>query len=344
MNNRIPITPPFIVPVSDMNDRPLWSVIIPTYNCIGWLKQTLESVLAQDPGSKKMQIEVIDDCSTDGDVGALVKTVGKGRVGFFRHEKNVGSLRNFETCLNRSRGYLIHLLHGDDLVSKGFYKEIENLFNQFPEAGAAFTKYTSIDDKDRIAAPGPDLLKEPGIIKDFLIKIAQKQLLQAAAMVVKRSVYEQLGSFFAVHYGEDWEMWIRIASHFPVAYSPNCLALYRGGPGHSTSITSNSLKTGQNIRDIKKVIDIVQEYLPKDRKRKLKRIAIRNFSRHYAKASNRIYYHDRKAAFAQANGALKMYPDIKTIYWVLRVYMLHVIKTVKLSNQNNRQLYVAGKN
>ena len=326
MDNRIPTSPPMIAPVSPAEKRPLWSVLIPTYNCIEWLRQTLESVLVQDPGPEIMQIEVVDDCSTDGDVGALVQEIGKGRIGFFRQEKNRGSLRNFETCLNRSKGHLIHLLHGDDLVLEGFYKEVEKLFHQFPQAGAAFTRYAYIDDKNTITPPGKELLKEPGIIGDFLLQIAQKQLLQAAAMVVRRSVYEHLGSFFAVHYGEDWEMWTRIAAHYPVAYSPISLALYRGGQGHSASITSNSLNTGQNIRDITTVIEIVQNYLPKEKRKTLKKIAVKNFSRAYAKASNRIYLQNPKTAFVQANGALKMHLDIKTIYWVIKLYLLHFTK------------------
>jgi glycosyltransferase involved in cell wall biosynthesis len=325
MNNRIPTSPPVIIPVPPTEKRPLWSVLIPTYNCSEWLRQTLESVLIQDPGPEKMQIEVVDDCSTDGDIGALVQEIGKGRIGFFRQENNRGSLRNFETCLNRSKGHLVHLLHGDDLVFEGFYKEVERLFNQFPQAGAAFTRYAYIDDKNQVTPPGKELLNEPGIIGDFLLQIAQKQLLQAAAMVVRRSVYEHLGSFFAVHYGEDWEMWTRIAAHYPVAYSPNCLALYRGGQGHSASITSNSLKTGQNIRDITTVIEIVQNYLPREKRKSLKKIAVKNFSRAYAKASNRIYLDNPKAAFIQANGALRMNQDVKTIYWVMKLYLLHFL-------------------
>lgn len=323
MNNRIPTSPPVISPVSATENRPLWSVVIPTYNCINCLPHTLKSVLEQDPGPERMQIEVVDDCSTDGDVGALVNEMGKGRIGFFRQEKNGGSLRNFETCLNRSKGHYVHLLHGDDMVLNGFYREMEKLFDQFPGAGAAFSRYAYIDDKNNITPPGKKLLPAPGIIHDFLFQIAQQQLLQAVSMVVKRSVYEHLGSFFAVHYGEDWEMWTRIAANYPVAYTPQTLALYRGGQGHSTSITSNSLRTGQNIRDIMRVIDIVQGYLPEIKRKELKKIAIRNYSRAYAKASHRIYNHDPDAAFIQANGALKMNPDLKTIYWVTTLYLLH---------------------
>jgi len=327
MNSRIPSSPPPVARLID-GERPLWSVMIPTYNCTNYLRQTLESVLAQDPGPGKMQIEVVDDCSTDGDPMALVEEIGKGRIGFFRQEKNMGSLRNFETCLNRSRGHLVHLLHGDDQILDGFYNEIKSLYDAFPEIGAAFTRYSYIDHNGVITPPGKKLLEEPGIIKDFLGQIAQRQMLQAVSIVVRRDVYEHLGSFFAVHYGEDWEMWIRIAAHYPVAYSPNCHAAYRGGQGHTESITSNFLKTGQNIRDITKVIEIVQDYLPPENRKELKRLAKMHYSRAYAKASHQIYLHNPQTAFVQANGALKMNQNIKTVYWVLRLYLLHIKKLV----------------
>ncbi len=75
MSDRIPYHPP-IPPVPDGEHRPLWSVMIPTYNCAKYLRETLLSVLAQDPGAEVMQIEVIDDCSTDNPA-AVVEEVGR---------------------------------------------------------------------------------------------------------------------------------------------------------------------------------------------------------------------------------------------------------------------------
>lgn len=63
MNERIPDSPPTVLPVSTDVQRPLWSVMIPSYNCAKYITKALESVLMQDPGKDKMQIEVVDDCS-----------------------------------------------------------------------------------------------------------------------------------------------------------------------------------------------------------------------------------------------------------------------------------------
>ena len=92
MLDRIPISPPIIKPLESGITRPVWSVMIPTYNCSKYLKQALESVLIQDPGIEKMQIEVVDDDSTDANVEELVNTIGKGRVTCYKQSQNCGSL------------------------------------------------------------------------------------------------------------------------------------------------------------------------------------------------------------------------------------------------------------
>jgi glycosyltransferase involved in cell wall biosynthesis len=72
--------------------------MIPTYNCAHYLRETLASVLAQDLGPEKMQIEVVDDCSTLDNPAAVVKELGRGRVEFYRQPKNQGYIRSKHAC------------------------------------------------------------------------------------------------------------------------------------------------------------------------------------------------------------------------------------------------------
>lgn len=326
MNDRIPEAPPVIAPVNTAAPRPLFSVMIPTYNCLPYLKKTMESVLMQDMGVAKMQIEVVDDCSRDGDVKKLVEEVGKGRIGFYQQQQNRGSLRNFETCLNRAQGEYIHLLHGDDLVKPGFYNEIESLFTNYPTAGAAITNFNWVNENAEESKPNAEIQSTPGIINNWLYKIASRQWLQPPAVVVKREVYEKLGSFFAVHYGEDWEMWIRIAANYPVAYSPKCLATYRGG--HNTNISSQAVLSGQNIVDLKKVIAIVQNYLPEKKRQELKNNAQKNFSNSFAKSAFRVYTKKgtKEAAQQLAKSALQLHINPRTLYWYTRFQLARLLR------------------
>ena len=84
-----------VPPVSEQIVRPLWSVMIPTYNCAEYLRETLASVLVQDPGAEIMQIEVIDDHSTQDNPAAIVEELGRGRVGFYQQPQNVGHIKKF---------------------------------------------------------------------------------------------------------------------------------------------------------------------------------------------------------------------------------------------------------
>ena len=76
-----------IHPVPKGVQRPLWSVLIPTYNCAIFLKEALQSVLSQDPGPQKMEIIIIDDCSSKDDPEQVVNELGKDRMQFVRQKK-----------------------------------------------------------------------------------------------------------------------------------------------------------------------------------------------------------------------------------------------------------------
>ena len=141
-------------------------------------------------------------------------------------------------------------------------------------------------------------------------------------MVVKRSVYEKLGGFYAVHYGEDWEMWTRIAAHYPVAYSPECLAIYRYWSVNS--ITQHSIASGKNIQEIKKVIDIIQSHIPLKKRRLLKRLALKNYALYCLELAKLLYPTDRASAFVQAQGAIGLSTDRE----VLSSFLKYVSKDI----------------
>lgn len=333
METRIPLNPPLIPLVKQSEIRPLWSVMIPTYNCINYITVLLETVLSQNYSPALMQIEVVDDYSTDGDVEKLVEEIGLGRVSFYRQPFNKGSLRNFETCILRSKGHYIHILHGDDFILNGFYEEIESLFNLYKTAGAAFTNFKYCDHTNSvIQIINKPLLLQQGLIPDFLLEISFRQLIQPPAMVVKRSTYEKLGSFYAVHFGEDWEMWTRIAAQFPVAYSPRYLACYR--VAHGIGISHNSFLSGQNVADIKKVIGIIGNYLPVDKKRIIKKKATTYYSIYIIKVANGLLKDNTKAAFIQVKGALEISKSLSTIYWATRFFIMYFLRYKKLIKKN----------
>lgn len=268
----------YVPPVPEGIRRPLWSVMIPVYNGAGDLAQSLGSVLAQDPGPDVMQIEVVDDVSTRDDPEAAVRSMAGDRVAFFRQPVNLGHARNFNTCAARSRGRLVHILHADDWVAPGFYAAMGALLAAEPKAGAAFCRHAVVGPDGATQRVSPQERSEPGLIEGWLPRIAAELRLQPPAMVVRREAYEALGAFDVrmPSCGEDWEMWVRLAVRYPTAFHPEVLAFYQDSAG---SLTKRAVRSGQNIRDVRKATAIARSYLPAGTARRANDQAKRSWAR-----------------------------------------------------------------
>jgi glycosyltransferase involved in cell wall biosynthesis len=316
---RIPLSPPVVPPVEVEVMRPLWSIMIPVYNCSKYLTETLTSVLEQCKNRPEVQIEVVDDASTDADVQSLVLSVGEGRVGYFSQTVNVGSLRNFHTCLVRARGMYVHILHGDDKVRHGFYNRFEKFFAANPTAAAAYCRFAYIDEAGKFLFHHERESEKEGILSDFISRLGERQRIQYASMVVKREVYENLGSFYGVEYGEDWEMWMRIASRYQIGYIPDVLADYRK---HSASISGRTILTGKNVRDLREVMQRIEPLLPEQKKFKIISSS-KKFYAHYAlRTANQIWstVKSRAGVKAQVREAWSMHKDFFLVYKILKLY------------------------
>jgi glycosyltransferase involved in cell wall biosynthesis len=249
-----------IPPVPSGEARPLWSVMIPTHNCAKYLRKTLASVLAQDQGAELMHIEVVDDYSTYDNPAAVVAELGKNRVGFYQQPANVGVPANFDTCLQRSRGHLVHILHGDDFVLEGFYKKMQQGFAKQPGLGAAFCRQIFIDEEGVQKGLSDLEQAESGILFNWLERLASEQRIMTPSIVVKREIYEKLGGFdHRLRCSEDWEMWVRIAANYPIWYEVEPIAAYRM---HTNSNTGRHIRTGEDMKFTREAISIFKSYLP----------------------------------------------------------------------------------
>lgn len=312
---------PSIDPVPEGVHRPLWSVMITTYNRTEYLEQALKSVLEQDPGPDEMQIEVVDDCSPKEDIEAFVRKFGQDRVSFYRQPKNVGIYANWNTCINRAHGYWVHILHDDDLVLPGFYSRLREAIENESTIGAAFCRHIHIDEEGNQQFLSPLERETPGILSDWLERIAVMQLIQCPSIVVKRSIYEELGGFCLELSGSnDWEMWKRIAAYYPIWYAPQILACFRL---HSASESSRLVRSGANIADARRAIEISKFYLPNTLTDKLSRKA-REHCAVYAldTAYQMLAKGDTVAATAQIREAL----NCSYSFRVVARSLVHLIK------------------
>ena len=242
--------PPPIGPVPAGIQRPLWSVMIPTYNCAQYLRQTLESVLAQDPGPDQMQIEVVDDCSTADNPEAVVRAVAGDRVRFYRKEKNGGAIANFNTCIERSAGQLVHILHGDDWVAPGFYRKFSATAEAHPSLALLACRSFFVDEAGIIAGVSERILplEKGGTAADPFFYGTP---IQTASVVVRRSLYEREGGFLpSLLHTADCEMWCRATVRGGGLVLPEVLSNYRV---FSANDSSRLARSAENLRDMERL-------------------------------------------------------------------------------------------
>ncbi len=253
---------PRIDPVPDHVRRPLWSVMITTYNRVEFLAATLKGVLDQAPGRETMQIEVVDNSST-GAVENFVRQIAGPRIHVQRFQARMSLSAAMTLCLQRAQGHYVHVLHDDDAVRPGFYAKLQDGLAQDARIGAAFCRHVFIDERDREVKVSHQERGSAGVLDGWLEQLAISNRIQMPSIVVKRAAYETLGGFCgALRHTADWEMWRRIASRYAFWYEPEVLAMYRVHPG---SDTSQLQRSGGDIADVRKSLAIARHYLPAEK-------------------------------------------------------------------------------
>jgi|WetSurMetagenome_2_1015567.scaffolds.fasta_scaffold01070_4 glycosyltransferase involved in cell wall biosynthesis len=111
-----------------MKESELVSILIPVYNRVNIVGETIQSALNQT--YKNIEIVICDNCSTDGTWELLQQyTKEDNRIHIFRNEENIGPVRNWEKCLSHANGIYSSFLWSDDIISESFIKHTMELFD-----------------------------------------------------------------------------------------------------------------------------------------------------------------------------------------------------------------------
>ena len=74
----------------------LVSVIMPSYNTAHFIKETIESVLAQTYSN--WELIIVDDCSTDNTDKVVSEYLEDERIRYIKNEKNSGTAKESARC------------------------------------------------------------------------------------------------------------------------------------------------------------------------------------------------------------------------------------------------------
>ena len=207
-----PVDYPPIAPVADGVDRPFFSVIIPTVNRPDFLRAVLHDVLAQGYGPDEMQICVVDNFTTNGDIAAICREVGGDRVEYVRQPRLMSVTENWNTCLQQSRGEYVQVLHDDMGLLPGYYDAVKaQLTGQ--DCKLLFGQIVTLDDKGNWRGMSQRVATTDDIADKPLQIITQPHTFIVPTMIAHRDLYEQVGGYYnAILYGCDQEIAARLIS------------------------------------------------------------------------------------------------------------------------------------
>lgn len=90
----------------------LVSIIMPSYNTAQYIKNSIDSILAQT--YKNWELLIVDDCSTDN-TDEIVARFNDSRITYVKNEKNSGAAISRNRALKMAKGKWIAFLDSDDL-------------------------------------------------------------------------------------------------------------------------------------------------------------------------------------------------------------------------------------
>ena len=212
-------------------EKPLVSIITPTYNSENYVKQTIESIQAQT--FTNWELLITDDKSTDKTI-EIIKKIKKedNRIKLFFHSSNLGPGIARNNSISKAKSRFIAFCDSDDLwLPSKLEKQINFMLSN--RISFCYTSYSIIDDNLKII----NEIKSPS-------KLTYDQLLKNNYIGCLTVVYDQhlLGKILMpeIRLRQDWGMWLKILKKIRVSYGlTENLALYRK---RSNSISNNKLK------------------------------------------------------------------------------------------------------
>lgn len=220
------------------SDLPLLSVVIPTYNRSGFLRQCVQSL--RQCGYTKLEVIIVDDGSTEN-IAEGVRSFEPSCM--LLRQKNQGPNAARNKGFGCAKGRYISFVDSDDQWLPGLAQKIIMLLEKYPEVDMIFTEAKMGNKKDgyqswiniageedffRIpfsqTCEGLRIFDSTSLLKRMLIR----NPVFIGAVIMRRESFARAGMFDAtLRMAEDWEFWLRMAaSQMQLAYYNEPLANY----------------------------------------------------------------------------------------------------------------------
>jgi glycosyltransferase involved in cell wall biosynthesis len=202
---------------------------MPCYNGAKFICQAIESALAQSHPA--IEVVVVDDGSTDGSVEAINNFGGAVRL-IRQSNRGVAAARN--TAIDNASGTFIAFLDQDDFWDPLKIEKQIAAFERDPSLALVHTEAKYIDAADRV------LTREnvPGrkAIGHCFVDLLQHNTIVMSSVLLRRDALGELRFGSGVDGCDDWDLWLQICRHRPVALLDEALTTIRI---HAANVSHN---------------------------------------------------------------------------------------------------------
>ena len=229
---------------------PPLTVVIPVYNGENFLRETLESVLAQS--SPAVEIIVVNDGSTDHTLSVATEFGERIRV-LDRENAGVSASRN--AGISAASTEWVALMDHDDLWEKEHLANLADAIARRPDADVCYS-----GGRELIPDPVTGVFHSAAEVMPFPTEAELPRMLMErcafipSATAVRRSAVLAAGGFDSRYVNlQDWELWLRLfhrGARF--IHTPEPTLLYRI---HPASRTHKALQT------LKHSVGVVEEHV-----------------------------------------------------------------------------------
>ncbi|MCX8043094.1 MAG: glycosyltransferase [Desulfobacterota bacterium] len=207
---------------------PVITALMCVYNGAQVIPASIASILNQSFGD--FELIIIDDGSTD-ETPEVLASYRDSRITVVRQE-HCGVTAALQHGLERARGTFVARLDADDMASPDRFKQQVEFFRHHPETALVATDAVG-EDQDGNVVWETDLPDEGVAIAWRLLWY---NCIVHSSVMFRAACVRELGGYHrSLPYAQDYDLWLRIAAHFPIGIVKAPLVTYR--VHHPSSIT-----------------------------------------------------------------------------------------------------------
>lgn len=214
------------------------SILIPTYNRAGYLREAIRSALAQT--HENIEVLILDDASPDSTPAVAAEFRFDPRLHYLRHPKNLGITGNWRAGIEAATGSFFCLLHDDDTFAPTFVETLLRPMMDDHDLLLTFCDHWVMDAEgnrleqvsDEVSGRFKRDVLRKGRLSDFAYSAMINLSIPAGASLFRRSVVtpefidsRAQGSIDA------WLMYQCVKTGYGAYYIPDRLMNYRTHPG-----------------------------------------------------------------------------------------------------------------